>query len=246
MVRLTLVAITLFVISLMFVGVSYGQPWYWEDFDSLNDGDVVGQGGWEIHPAYVNVVASTIQGDVAFGDTGKSLKVEGGQYIIRHFEGDHGGTQYISFFSRKDSDPGGRTNNYIGGGDVTWDGAAVFSMGIPNMLRVFNAGDHTVVAPIELGKWLHYHVVIDFGSETCDVYIDGELLADDFVFRGVGLGHASIDWWFLGSSKVEEAGGPLLAYIDNIAIGAGEGDPNMPPAAVSSSGKLATTWAELK
>ena len=247
MVRLTLVTITLFVISLMFMGTSYGQTWYWEDFDDFNDGAVDGQGGWAIAEHIADMQSSTIQGDVAYGDTGKSLMVEGVQYIIRHFPGDHGGTQHVSFLSRKDSDPGGRTNHYIGGGEVTWDGAAVFSMGIPNMLRAFDLGDHNIVAPIELGEWIHYHVVIDFDSGTYDIYMDGEQVVDDYVFRGAG--HPGINWWFLGSSKLEEAGGPLLAYIDNIAIGSGMGDPNMPPTdttAVSSSSKLATTWAELR
>ena len=247
MVRLTLVVIILVVISLMFMGISYAEIWYEESFDKFNNGEVSGQEGWRIAQHIADMQSSTIQEDVFYGDGGKSLMVEGGQYIIRKFPGDHGGTQYVSFLSRKDSDPGGRTNHYIGGGEVTWDGAAVFSMGLPNMLRAFNLGDHVIVAPFELGKWLHYHVVINFDSETYDIYVDGEQLVDDSKFRGAG--HPGLDWWFLGSSHLEEGGGPLLAYIDNIIMGTGEGDPNTPPEfkfAVSSSGKLATTWAELK
>ena len=47
MVRLTLVAITFVVISLMFMGVSYAEIWYEENFDDLDDGDVAGQDEWE-------------------------------------------------------------------------------------------------------------------------------------------------------------------------------------------------------
>ena len=246
MVRLTLVVIAL-VVSLTFMGISYADIWYEQDFDGLKDGAIVGQDGWALHPEKPDLKSSTVQSKVAFGNKGKSLLVEGGQYVIKNFpKGKHGSTQHISFDSRKDSDPGGRTNHYIGGGDVVWDGSAVFSLGLPNMLRAFNAGSHDIVAPITLKKWLHVHLVIRFGdSQTYDIYIDKEKVVDNFPFRGSAkkITHSSLDWWFLGSSHVEEGGGPLVAYIDNISIGSGDG---FSVTAVSSSGKLATTWAKLK
>ena len=245
MVRLTLVVIAL-VVSLTFMGISYADIWYEQDFDGLKDGAIVGQDGWALHPEKPDLKSSTVQSKVAFGNKGKSLLVEGGQYVIKNFpKGKHGSTQHISFDSRKDSDPGGRTNHYIGGGDVVWDGSAVFSLGLPNMLRAFNEGSHDIVAVIELEKWLHFHVVLDFKKEAYDIYIDGEQLVENFGFRGED--HRSLDWWFFGSSHLNEGGGPLVSYVDNISIGTGKGDPTkLPEMAVSSSGKLATTWAELK
>ena len=113
------------------------------------------------------------------------------------------------------------------------------------MLRAFNEGSHDIVAVIELEKWLHFHVVLDFKKEAYDIYIDGEQLVENFGFRGED--HRSLDWWFFGSSHLNEGGGPLVSYVDNISIGTGKGDPTkLPEMAVSSSGKLATTWAELK
>ena len=245
MIRLTLVVITLVVISLMFMGISYADTWYRESFDNFKDGDIAGQKGWEILPLIPDMNSSTIQADVAFGDTGKSLLVEGGQYVTKDFPGKHGDTQHISFLCRKDSEPGGRINHYTGGGEKRWEGAAVFSAGLPNMLRAFNEGSHDIVAVIELEKWLHFHVVLDFKKEAYDIYIDGEQLVENFGFRGED--HRSLDWWFFGSSHLNEGGGPLVSYVDNISIGTGKGDPTkLPEMAVSSSGKLATTWAELK
>ena len=76
MIRLTLVAITLVVFSLMFMGISYAQIWYEEDFDDFDDGDLAGQDEWVSPVGWISGLSPTIQGDVAFGDTGKSVLVE--------------------------------------------------------------------------------------------------------------------------------------------------------------------------
>ena len=51
----------------------------------------------------------------------------------------------------------------------------------------------------------------------------------DYVFQcGLIIGYAliappqqNLDWWFFGSSHLNEGGGPLVAYVDNISIGTG-------------------------
>ena len=73
--RLTLVVITYVVISLMFMGISYAEIWYEEDFDDSKDGDVAGQDQWA---TVFGQQSATVQGDVAFDDTGKSLLLESG------------------------------------------------------------------------------------------------------------------------------------------------------------------------
>ena len=245
MVRLTLVVITLVVISLMFMDISYGKPWYWEDFDDFNDGDVAGQDGWE---TLFGLESATVQGEVAFGDTGKSLLVETGTCVGRHFPDAHAGTQHVSFHFRNDLDINIMLAHCIGGGEARWEGAAHFSIhGLNKKLSAFDGWNHSNIAMIELEKWLHFHVVLDFNSKTYDFYLDGEQVANNFGFRGEadGMPNPSLDWFLFG--KAPEAEKPIVAYIDNISIGPGEGDPDMPPEmAVSSSGKLATTWAELK
>ena len=253
MVRLTLVAITLFVISLVFMGVSYAETWYWEDFDDFDDGEIAGQGGWEVAQiaSRPELTSSFIQSDVAYGDTGKSVKSVGGTYVIQFFEGERAGIQHIGFYSLKETATS-RMRWYIGAAEeITWYGSAAFGMGdfpapaVGIVIALEDGKDDAPVGEIELGEWIHYHCVIDFDSERWDLYVDGEQLVDDFKFFGaVGPDNPPhLGWMFMGESHPEW---PLVAYTDNISVGTGEGDPNMPPAAVSSSGKMATTWAELK
>ena len=246
MIRLTLVVITLVVISLMFVGISYGKVWYGQNFDNYKDGDIAGQRGWEILPLKAKLTSPTIQADVAFGDTGKSLLVKVGQYAIRNFPGAHADTQHVSFHFRNDSDTNLMVAHYIGGGDIKWKVAAHFSIrGLNKKLSAFDGGKHRNIALIELEKWLHFHVVLDFNSQTYDFYMDGKRVANNWAFKGAD--NPSLDWFFFGNSRNPDAGQSLVVYIDNISIGAGKGDPTSPPEmAVSSSGKLATAWAELK
>ena len=246
MVRLTLVVITLVVISLMFMGISYGKTWYGEDFDRFKNGAIAGQKGWELNP--LNPLKSpTIQEEVAFGDTGKSILVELSTYAVRHFPGAHADIQHVSFHFRHDSSTDVLMEHYIGGGDIKWEAAAHFAIdGGSKKLSALDGWSNRNIAIIELEKWLHFHVVLDFNSKTYDLYLDGEQVAKDFGFEGEadGIPNPSLDWFLFGRGPRDH---DLVAYIDNISIGTGEGDPDMPPEmAVSSSGKLATTWAELK
>ena len=245
MVRLTLVVITLVVISLMFMGISYAEIWYEEDFDDFKDGDVAGQDEWE---TVWDQESAVVQGDVAFGNTGKSLLVDcnkGGRMSIRNFPDAHAGIQHVSLHSRKDSPSENPMMYYIGGDVLGWGAAAVFVIK-ENIVSAIDGANEVNIAEVELGEWSYFHVVLDFDSQTFDFYVDGEQVADDFVFRGKFKGpkpNPSLDWVFLGANHGVV---PLVAYLDNISIGTGEGDPSYSESAVSSSSKLATTWAELK
>ena len=249
MVRLTLVAITLVVISLMFMGISYAQIWYEEDFDDFDDGDVAGQDEW-VRPVewFGDGLSPTIQGDVAFGDTGKSVLVEEGTLLWREFPDTRTGIQHVSFRSRKDSDTA-EMLFYIGGPDLPWipDTSYVFFLiaaegergGFADLVGFDGVtGTKVPSAEIELGEWYHLHVVLDVDSKTHDIYLDGELVVDDLTNRGDGV-DPSLNWIAFGWDQAA----PLVAYVDNISIGTGAGDPTT---AVSSLSKLATTWAALK
>ena len=237
MIRLTLVTITLFVVSLVFMGISYAETWYTEDFNDFNDGDVAGQDGWEIAHGQASGV---IQGNVASGNTGKSILMNEATFVVISFPDAHADTQHVSFNCRKDSETGWLLH-YIGGGGIKWGGAAVFPFPPGTALKAIDVGTETEIAELTLGEWNYFHVVLDFNAKTYDFYVDGTQVADNFGFRGQD--NPSLDWFAFGWNKAEE---PLVAYIDNISAGSGEGDPNPPTSAVSSSGKLATTWAELK
>ena len=237
MVRLTLVVITLFVISLMCTGVIYAEIWYEENFDDFKDGELAGQEGWTVAHGQAS---PTVQDDVAFGDTGKSVLVEEGTFGMISFPDAPGGTQHISFHCRKDTATGWLLH-YTGGGGVKWGGAAVFPIPPGTKLKTIDVGAEIEIADITLGKWHYLHVVLDFGDKTYDFYVDGEQVANDFGFRGQD--NPNFGWFNFGWNKVE---GDLVAYIDNISAGDGEGDPNPPDLAVFSSGKLPATWAELK
>ena len=238
MIRLTLVALTLFVISLMCTGISYAETWYTEDFNDFNDGDVAGQDGWEIAHGQASGV---IQGNVASGNTGKSILMNEATFVVISFPDAHADIQHVSFHCRKDSETGWLLH-YIGGGGIGWGAAAVFPFPPGTTLKAISVGDELEIAELTLGEWSYFHVVLDFTNQTYDFYVDGAQVADDFGFRGGD--NPSLDWFAFGWNKAEE---PLVAYIDNLSAGTGEGDPNPPTtAAVSSSDKLATTWAELK
>ena len=242
----TSVCLTAFVFIFMFMGISYAEIWYEEDFDDFEDGEVADQDEWE---TAFGQQSATVQGDVAFGDTGKSLLVVEGTMVVRNFLGEtkRAGIQHVSFYSRKDLGDATWMNYYIGGGGVNWGAAAVLWLPPGIVLQAVNGADGTNVAEIKLGEWGYLHVVLDFDSKTFDLYLDGEQVADNFVFRGEARDpkHAnpSLEYFFFGEDDGEN---PLVVYVDNISIGDGEGDPNPPRMAVSSSGKLVTTWAELK
>ena len=223
----------------MFMGISYAEIWYEENFDDFDDGDVAGQDEWE---TVFDQESATIQGDVAFGNTGKSLLVEGSTMVIRNFPDAHADIQHVSFHRRKDSSVGWQ-QYFIGGDGVEWSAAVVIkTRPVENALIANNGGQEPTIAEITLGEWSYFHVVLDFNSGTWDLYVDGDQIVDDFAFRGTLAENPSLDWFFFGRNAPED----LVAYVDNISIGTGEGDPNPPRMAVSSSSKLATTWAELK
>jgi len=219
------------------MGISYAEIWYEEDFDDFKDGELAGQDEWTTAHGQQS---STVQGDVAFGKTGKSVLVEEATFVVRNFPDAHADTQHVSFHCRKDSDTGWLLH-YIGGAGVKWGGAAVFPIPPGNALKAIDVGNEVEIAEIKLGEWSYFHVVLDFKSKTYDFYVDGEQVASDFGFRGAD--NPSLDWFNFGWNKAEET---LVAYIDNISIGTGEGDPNPPTSAVSPSGKLTTTWASIK
>jgi len=86
----------------MLTGVSIAQIWYEQNFDELEEGELVGQDEWAT--AHGQQQPGTVQKDVAFGDEGKSVLVEPNTYVIRQFKDAHADTQYVSFYSRIDSD----------------------------------------------------------------------------------------------------------------------------------------------
>lgn len=228
--------------GLLFFGVNaFCNVWYSEDFDNFKDGDIAGQDDWK--PA-MNQKTCQIGSEVKRGDTGKSILITENTMVTRSFEGTHDGIQYVSLFTQREKGEGTMLF-YIGGDAIKWGGAAVFNI-TPD--AAFNALDGNVgqkVTQIELDEWHHFRIVLDFKKKTYDFYLNDEQVVDDFGFRGEGGKggvNPSLSWIFFGWDHPTA----LIAYIDDIEMGDGEGETAGKPQAVSASDKLTTTWGRIK
>ena len=227
---------------LFFFGVNaFGDVWYSENFDNFKEGDIAGQDEWK---TVMNQKTCQIGSNVKRGETGKSILVTENTMVTRSFEGTHDGIQYVSLFTQREKGAG-LMLFYIGGDAIKWGGAAVFNFQADATIHALDGTTGQQVAQGKFGEWHHLRIVLDFKDRTYDFYVDDEQVADDFGFRGEGGKggvNPELSWIFFGWDHPDA----LTAYIDDIEMGAGEGETAGKPQAVSASDKLATTWGKIK
>ncbi len=218
--------------------------WYSQNFNSLADGDMAGQDGWElITDIDADVGSPTVQSDVVHGASGKALKVEANQEVRRHFDPVYTGEQFlILYFRKEDASSDNTLHIYIGKDEHEWSAGPVLRVGSqsggdPDKVGAHNGGDRMPVATFVPGQWHQVRIAIDYGALNYDFYFDGDLVAEDFKFRKDA--HDALGWLMIGF----DSGVGLQGYYDDIIMGDGDGAN---AAAVDSAGKLATTWGELR
>lgn len=232
------------VLSLVVCGAQ-AAIWYSQNFDGLAAGDMAGQDSWDIINAdeMGSAVASpTVQSAVAHGTSGKALKVEAAQEVMRHFDPVHSGQQFlIIYFRKEDANAGNTLHIYMGKDTHEWRAGPVLRIGDqsgdPGQVGIHNGDNIVQAAAFVPGEWHKIRVVADYDTLTYDVYFDGDMVADDFNFRNTA--HNALGWLMIGF----DAGDGLLGYYDDIIIGDGDG-ANV--TAVDAEDKLVTTWAALK
>ncbi|MBP1891388.1 hypothetical protein J2Z18_000457 [Paenibacillus lactis] len=95
-------------------------------------------------------------------------------------------------------------------------------------ITAFNGATSTVVTPYQAGKWYHMRVELDPSAKTYDLYVNGQLAADDFGYRNTSSGRVSRLLFFSNAS----AG---AMHIDNVRVISEEDEFEAPPPGVSPS-----------
>ena len=217
--------------------------WYQQNFDSLKDGEVAGQDNWEkIIDMTADIGSPSIQGAVFHGNSGKALKAEAKQEVRRSFIPVHTGTQFLIIYFRKEDVGTDNTLHIYMGKDVhEWAAGPVLRIGSqstdPTKFGAHNGGTVMPVATIVAKQWHKVRVVVSYDKLSYNAYLDEKLVAEGFKFRKDA--HNALGWLMLGF----DAGVGVLGYYDDIIMGDGDGTD---AASVSPTGRLATTWGELK
>jgi len=224
------------------------QEWYSENFDGFKVEEIDGQEEWIFEPiAGADRVSPEISKDVFRGNSGKSLKVISNSMCSKKFpdQGKHGGVQYVSYFARvEELGADAVLQNYIGGNNVKWQAAVVFNMTASLKISAFDGkkgGMQETPVSYTLKEWYHVRIVINFDNEIYNVYLNDELAAEDFTFRGAGQ-NPSLDWITFGLNHPRV----ITVYIDDLEVGEGEGEHTEAGASVEKSSKLPITWSRLK
>jgi len=243
--RLTLIA-AICILCLCSIAAQGQVIHYQQNFDGLAEGDADGQGGWAVgDPA--NKPSTTITSDVYNGRSGKSMKVDPEQVVILDFDPIvRSGVHFLSLWFRYElrDVADDKLFIYMGEEIKEWAGGPICYIGggsDPNKVTVYNGNTATPVGDdIKVGEWQHFLEIIDIDSQTCSVYIDDVLVAEDFAWRNPG-NHHGLGWLMFGFDR----GTGTVGYYDDVVFG--EGDvPIIIPSSVSSEDKLATTWGCLK
>jgi len=219
---------------------------YQQNFDNLPDGAIDGVDGWAVGPP-ANLPSTTVTSEVFHGDSGKSMKVDPQQVIVRDFDPVIGsGVNFLSVWFRYElrdvtddklfvyygesvREWAGGPNLYIGGNG-----------GDPNKITRYNGAWVTAGDDLKVGEWQHLFQVIDVDAQTYMVYLDDVLIADDCVYRNPG-NHKALGWLMFGFDRGK---GGTIGYYDDLVIG--EGDVLVIPSSVTAEDKLTTTWGSLK
>ena len=225
------------------------QEWYSENFDGFKVGEIDGQEEWIFEPiAGAGRVSPEISTDLFRGNSGKSLKVISNSMCSKKFpdQGKHKGVQYVSYFANvEELGADAVLQNYIGGNNVKWQAAVVFNMTGNLKVSAFDGkkgGMQETNVSYTLKEWHHVRIVINFDKEIYDVYLNNELAAKDFTFRGAGQ-NPSLDWITFGLNHPRV----IVVYVDDLEVGEGEGEHTEAGASVGKSeNKLPITWSKVK
>ena len=156
MVKKTLI-ICLTVLALNFQ--AFGGAWYSQNFDKFNDGDIVGQDGWN---TAMGQKTCQIQGKVKRGEMGKSVLVAEKTMVVRSLKDSNARTQYVSLFVSKD-DGLGPLMIYIGGDAIKWGAVAKIDIKEGGIITA-NKGNAVFPEVVKgrLGQWPHFRLVFNF------------------------------------------------------------------------------------
>ncbi len=241
--RLGLIA-TMCILCLCSIAAQGQVTHYQQNFDGLKEGDAE-QDGWAMGPPADDEKPTTITSEVFHGNSGKSMKVDPKQVVVRDFKPIiRTGIHYLSLWFRyelKDVNDD-KLFIYMGEEIREWAGGPVCYIGgngdDPNKVTVYNGGNATPVGDdIKVGEWQHFFEVINVDNLTCSVYVDDVLVAENFGWRNPG-NHQGLGWLMLGFDR----GGGTVGYYDDLVFG--EGDELYE--SVAPEGKLTTTWGYLK
>ena len=231
-------------------GVAYGDEIiYSESFDGFDNGDLLGQGGWESIDALSGGLGSlTVQSDFVLKGVGKALKAEAFQENhIKWAIPVESGVCYLSiFFSKADAGSNNTLHIYMGKGALAWSAGPVIRIGSqagdPAFIGIHDGNDATIVqaAKFNVGEWNHLRAVVDVDSMKFEAYLDGKSIGK-FGFRNAS--HNAIEWLMIGFDE----GIDLLGYYDSIEFGTGTGEGAYTRAiSVEPEDKLSTTWGTVK
>jgi hypothetical protein len=262
--RLTIIGISFIIISLMFAGISDAKidpnaivgVWLFDGDEDDIDPDLSG-----------NNHDGTINGDPEriAGKFGQALNFDGGGDFVDCGNDDSLslGVFTVSFWANMPETQGwnhmvSKGSHVAGGtpGSVNW-GVMVYSNEEKFLFEVFeDTGWRGLNTPISLNEW--HHVVATYDGDKMELLIDGEskgtnsgvkmLLDASRSFRIGGIATAgAVPGNFFNGSIDEVALFNVALTVDDVQDIMNDGlEKATGITAVSPSGKLATTWSELK
>ena len=225
---------------------AHGQSIHYEqNFDNLKDGEAE-QDGWAMGPPADDETPTTITSEVFHGNSGKSMKVDPKQVVIRDFDPIiKSGIHFLSLWFRYELQNITDDKLFIYMGETVreWVAGPTAYIGghssDPNKVTVSDGGtDKPVGENVKVGEWQHFFAVIDVDSQTITVYVDDVLVAENFGWRKPAV-HKGVGWLMFGFDR-GKAG--TIGYYDDVVFG--EGDELI--LAVTPGNKLAATWGYLR
>lgn len=218
---------------------------YEQNFDNLKDGEAE-QDGWAMGLPAVDETPTTITSEVFHGSSGKSMKVDPEQVVVRDFDPIiKSGVHFLSLWFRYELQnvTDDKLFIYMGEEIKEWPGGPVCYIGgnnnDPNKVTVYNGGNATPVGEnIIVGEWQHFFEVINVDNQTYSVYVDDVLVAEDFGWRNPA-NHKGLGWLMFGFDRGK---GGTVGYYDDVVFGEGEELIQ----AVAPGDKLASSWGYLK
>ncbi len=210
------------------------QTFYQQNFDQLKNGDLADQDGWSRtwsdgmadFPEDISHTGSCqVQEKIKFGKNGKSVCITDQTMTMRRFVGNYDGVQYLTlrFLYQSGTAP---LSLYAGGSLVKWWSAVSINILPTGQVIVYNGDIAQKTDRLQPQKWHQLHLIFDFDQRTFSCYLNDNLVAQDFGFRGENTrlvrnaSNPRLDWFHFGRHKKSEK---LVAYLDELEFGSGPG-----------------------